>query len=180
MFRLLLSVLMITLLSHTVRAQATAPNVVTTESTTTATVERIERSSRLLTFRAGGNVSKTVIVDPSVKAFDDLKPGDIVTLRHAESIVVQVRPGAALSDVKDSTAEAKKAGNDQVLQQLSAVVKVEAVDPQGLSIEYRGKDGRKILRSVADKRLLQGLRVGDQIEVTLTRERIVGIERPRR
>jgi len=180
MFRSTLSALMLTLMSHAVQAQATAPNVVTTELTTTATVERIERSSRALTLRSGGNVFQTVYVDPSVKTFDDLKQGDIVTLRYAESIVVQVRPGAALSDPKDSTAEAQKAGNDQVLQQLKAVVKVERVDAQGLSIEYRMKDGRKILRSVADKRLLEGLRVGDQIEVTLTRERAVGIERVKR
>ena len=178
MFRTMLSVVMITLMSHAVRAQA--PNVVTTESTITATVERIERSSRVLTLRSGGNVFQSVYVDPSVKTFDDLKAGDIVTLRYTESIVVQVRPGAALTDAKDSTAAAKKAGNDQVLQQLTAVVKVERIDPQGLSIEYRMKDGRKILRAVSDKRLLEGLREGDQIEVTLTRERAVGIERVRR
>ena len=180
MFRTMLSVLMITLMSHAVGAQATAPKVVTTESTTTATVERIERSSRALTLRSGGNVFQTVYVDPSVKTFDDLKQGDIVTLRYAESIVVQVRPGAALSDLKDSTAEAQKAGNDQVFQQLKVVVKVESIDPQALSIEYRTKDNRKVLRSVADKRLLEGLHVGDQIEVTLTRERAIGIERVKR
>jgi hypothetical protein len=180
MFRSILSALVITLMSHAVQAQATAPNVVTTESTTTATVERVERSSRMLTLRSGGNVFQTVAVDPSVKAFDDLKQGDVVTVRYVESIVVQVRPGAALTDVKDSTAEAQKAGNNQVLQQLTAVVKVERIDPQGLSVEYRTRDNRKVLRSVADKRVLEGLKVGDQVEVTLTRERAIGIERVRR
>jgi hypothetical protein len=180
MFRSILSALMIALVSQAVRAQATAPNVVTTESTTTATVERIEKSSRTVTFRSGGNVFQTVYVDPSVKTFDDLKTGDIVTVRYLESIVVQVRPGAALTDVKDSTADAQKAGNNEVLQQLKAVVKVERVDPQGLSIEYRTRDNRKVLRSVADKRVLEGLKVGDQVEVTLTRERAIGIERVRR
>ncbi len=97
----------------------------------------------MLTLRSGGNVFQSVYVDPSVKTFDDLKAGDLVTLRYTESIVVQVRPGAALTDPKDSTAAAQKAGNDQVLQQLTAVVKVERIDPQGLSIEYRMKDGRK-------------------------------------
>jgi hypothetical protein len=53
-------------------------------------------------------------------------------------------------------------------------------DPQGLSIEYRTKDGRKVMRPVTDKRLLEGLHVGDRIEVTLTRERAVSVERVRR
>ena len=119
-------------------------------------------------------------MDPSVKAFDDLKAGDVITVRYAESIVVQVRPGAALSDARDVTAEAQKAGKDQVIEQLRAVVKVERIDPQGLSIEYRTKDGLKVLRSVSDKRLLEGLHEGDRIEVTLTRERAVSVERVRR
>jgi len=94
--------------------------------------------------------------------------------------VVQVRPGAAPSDVRDVTAEAQKSGKTQVTQQLTAVVTVERIDPQGLSIEYRTKDGRKILRPVNDKRLLEGLHVGDRIEITLTRERAVSVERVRR
>ena len=179
MFRSMLSALVITLMSHAVQAQAPAPNVVTTESTTTATVDRIERSSRVVTLRSEGNVVQTVYVDPSVKAFDDLKAGDVITVRYAESVVVQVRPGAALSDPRDVTAEAQKAGNEQVIQQLRAVVTVEGIDPQGLSIEYRTKDGRKLMRPVTDKRLLEGLHVGDRIEVTLTRERAVSIERVR-
>jgi len=180
MFRWMLSALMITLTAHAAHAQAAAPNVVTTESTTTATVDRIDRTSRVLTLRSGDNTFQTLAVDRSVKAFDDLKTGDIVTVRYQESIVLQVRPGAALTDVRDSTAEAQKASDGQVLQQFKAVVKVERIDPQALSIEYRTRDNRKVLRAVADKRVLEGLKVGDQVEVTLTRERAISIERARR
>ena len=180
MFRSLLTVLLVTLMSHAAQAQTTAPNVVTTESTTTATVDRIERSSRLVTLRSAGNVTQTVYVEPSVKTFDDLKAGDVITVRYTESVVVQVRPGAALSDARDLTAKAQKDSNKQLLQQLSAVVKIEGIDPQGLSIEYRTKDGRKMMRRVTDKRLLEGLHVGDSIEVTLTRERAVSVEPVRR
>jgi hypothetical protein len=174
----MLSMLVIALMSHGVQAQA--PNVVTRESTATATVDRIERSSRVVTLRSAGNILQTVYVDPSVKIFDELKAGDVVTIRYAESVVVQVRPGAALTDVQDSTTEAQKVGNEKVLQQLRAVVTVENIDPQGLSIEYRTKDGMKVLRPVTDKRLLVGLHVGDRIEVTFTRERALSIERVRR
>ena len=180
MFRPMLSALVITLMSHAVRAQTPAPNVAATESTITATVDRIERSSRVVTLRSEGNVFQTVYVDPSVKAFDDLKAGDVVTVRYAQSVVVQVRPGAALSDPRDVTAEAQRAGKKPVIQQVRAVVTVEGIDPQGLSIEYRTKDGLKVIRPVNDKRLLEGLHVGDRIEVTLTRERAVSVERVRR
>ena len=180
MFRPLLPALVITLMPHAVQAQAPAPKVVTTESTVTATVDRIERSSRVVTLRSPGNVLQDVYVDPSVKAFDDLKVGDVVTVRYTQSVVVQVRPGAALSDPRDVTADAQKAGKKQVIQQVKAVVTVAGIDPQGLSIEYRTKDGSKLMRPVFDKRLLEGLHVGDRIEVTLTRERAVSVERVRR
>ena len=180
MFSSMLSALVITLVSHAVQAQAPAPKVVATESTITATVDRIERSSRVVTLRSEGNVFQTIYVDPSVKVFDDLKAGDVITVRYTQSVVVQVRPGAALSDPRDVTAEAKKAGNKQVIQQVKAVVTVEGIDPQGLSIEYRTKDGSKLMRPVFDKRLLEGLHAGDRIEVTLTRERAVSVERVRR
>ena len=78
MFRSMLSALMITLAAQAAHAQAAAPNVVTTESSITATVDRIERSSRVVTLRSPGNVVRDVYVDPSVKAFHDLKAGDVV------------------------------------------------------------------------------------------------------
>jgi hypothetical protein len=157
-----------------------APNVVTSESTMTAKVERIERPSRLVTLRGDDNVLRTIAVDPSIRIFDELHPRDVVKVRYVESVVVQVRPDAALSDVNDTTEAARKAGKEDVFRQLKAVVKIERVDPQGLSIEYRTADGRKILRPVSDKRLLEGVREGDRVEVTLTRERAVSIERVRR
>jgi hypothetical protein len=161
-------------------SHAQAPNVVTSESTMTARVDRIERSSRLVTLRGDDNVLRTVAVDPSIQIFDELHPRDVVKVRYVESIVVQVRPDAALRDVNDTTEAARKSGKPDVFQQLKAVVKVERVDPQGLSVEYRTADGRKVLRPVSDKRLLEGVREGDRVEVTLTRERAVSIERVQR
>ena len=158
---------------------AQAPNVVTRESTVKAKVDRIERSSRVVTLRGEGNVFQSVYVDPTVTGLDDLKVGDSVTVRYVESVIVQVRPGAALSDVRDSTEEAKKAGHDQVYEQMKTTVTIEEVDPQGLTVTYRSKDNRKMMRAVTDKGLLAGIRPGDRVEVTMTRERAVSIERGR-
>jgi len=155
-----------------------APNVVTRESTTKATVEKVEKSIRVVTLRGDNNAMLSVYVEPSVKVFVDLKVGDAVTVRYLESVVVQVRRDAKLTDVQDSTDEAKKT-NDDVIQQLRAVVTVENIDSQGLAITYRTSDGRKMMHVVQDKKLLDGLRPGDRIEVTLTRERAIDIQRTR-
>ena len=177
MFRQCLWAVVIMLLWPAGRPLAQAPNVVTKETTVKATVDRIERSIRVVTLRQDGNVFQSIYVDPTVATFDDLKVGDLVTVRYVESVIVQVRPGAELSDLRDSTEEAKKAGQDQVIQQQKATVTVEEVDSQGLSVTYRTRDNRRILRQVNDKRLLAGIRPGDRVEVTMTRERAVSIER---
>jgi hypothetical protein len=152
-----------------------APNVVTRESTATATVEKIEKSIRVVTLRGDGNAILSVYAEPSITAFDTLKAGDVVTVRYVESVVVQVRRNAKPADVRDSTDEAKKT-NANVIHQLRAVVTVEDIDSQGLSVTYRTSDGRKMMHVVQDKRLLDGLHAGDRIEVTLTRERALSID----
>jgi hypothetical protein len=87
---------------------------------------------------------------------------------------VQVRRDAKLADVRDSTNEAKES-NSNVIHQLRAVVRIEEIDSQGLTVTYRTSDGRKMMHVVQDKKLLDGLHVGDRIEVTLTRERALSI-----
>jgi DNA replicative helicase MCM subunit Mcm2 (Cdc46/Mcm family) len=175
MFKLLLSVVVAGLLPQAAPAQA--PNVVTRESAVTATVDRIERSSRVVTFRGEGNTLQSVFVEPDVAAFDDLQVGDVVTVRYVESVIVQVRPDRQSTGVRDTTEEARKEGGDPVIAQSKAFVTIEKIDVQALLVSYRTKDGLRGARGVTDKRLLEGLRPGDRVEITLTRERAVDIQR---
>ena len=159
--------------------RAQPPNVVTHETVTTATVDQIDQSARTVTLRTKDNTTQSLVVDPAIKEFDRLKAGDRVTVRWIESTVVKVRRDAKLSDERDSTADAQKT-DATVVQQLTAVVTVEEVDPQELFITYRTADGTKMTRPVPDKKLVQGLRHGDRVEVTLTRARAISIQPARR
>ena len=170
---------LLALLSAGASAQAQPPNTATNESTTTAKVDRIERSSRVVTLRSADNVFQTVYVDPQIKEFDTLKVGDVVTVRYTESVIVQVRPNAKPTAPQDTTEEARKAGNDQVVEQQKVIVTIERIDSQRLSVTYRTHDNRQIVHAVRDKSLLNGVREGDRVEITLTRARAVSIE-PRR
>jgi hypothetical protein len=177
MSRLLLSAAVVVLVGHAVSAAVQTPNVVTREATVTATVDRVDRSSRLVTFRAEGNALQSVYVDPNVAEFDNLKSGDVVTVRYVESVIVQVSPNAKGDGVRDTTEEARKAGGDQVIAQTKAVVTIEDIDPQTLIVRFRTQNGLRAARLVNDKRLLQGIRPGDRVEITATRERAVDIRR---
>lgn len=171
--------LILSLVSLAGPAAAQPPNTAIRESTMTGTVDRIERSDRVVTFRVGSNVLRTVYVDPSITAFDDLRVGDVVTVRYTESVVVQLRPGAKLTDVQDTTEQARKPGDEHVLQQMKAIVTIEEIDSQRLSVTYRTRDNQRVVRSVQDKKLLDGIRPGDRVEITMTHARAVSIERRR-
>jgi len=175
MLKAILSLACAVLFAQVVGAQTTN-RVSATESTVTATVDRIDKFSRTLTLRRDNSITQMVTVDPSEKLFDQLKTGDKVTVRFTESVVVAVRPGASLSLPKDTTSDAK-AANDDVLQQLKTVVTIDAIDPDGQYVIYRTQDGLKAMRVVNDKKLLQGLKAGDRVEITLTRERAISIQR---
>lgn len=162
--------------THVVSAQK--PNAVSRESTVSATVDRIERSTRLVTFRTDQNVLHTVYVGPEVTSFKDLQVGDVVTARYRESTIVRVT-AAKPSPPEDVTAAAQGAAPEgrQVLQSLRVVVTIEDVDPMEGAVEYRTSDDMVARRLVSDKKLLEGLRPGQRVEVTFTRERAVSIER---
>jgi Cu/Ag efflux protein CusF len=153
------------------------PNVVTSEETITARVDRIEKTPRLVTLKTADNQFKTIHVDPTLTVFDQLRVGDTVTVRYVESTVVALKPQAALSPPRDTTEEARRAGKTDVVSQQKAVVTIEGIDPGRQFVTFRWENGSRMVRPVYDKRLLEGLRAGDRVEVTMTRERAISITR---
>jgi hypothetical protein len=163
--------------------QAQEPKSAVRESVSVSgTVERIERSTRTLTLRTSPNTTQPVTVEPGVKLFDELKTGDRITVRLIEAVIVAVRPGTKPSLPVDTTATATSrdpSGTSEVLEQVKAAVTIESVD-RGLSaVVYRTVDHRRVARIVAEPRLLEGLKPGDVVEITYTRERAVDVQRAR-
>jgi len=155
--------------------QAQTPNAVTREATMTVTVDRVDRFTREVVFHGPDRVTQSVYVDPAVAAFDDLKAGDVVIVRYIDSVIVRVRPDASPAAARDTTEDARKAGEQGVLQQLTMVVTIESLDSQKLVVTYRTSDNRRVIRAVRDKRLLEGVKAGDRVEIAYTRARAVSI-----
>ena len=164
-------------------AEAQEPNVSVREvETVTGTVERTERATRTVTLRTGPTMTQPVFVPPEVKLFDELRTGDRITVRLSESVIVAVRPGGKPSlpvDVAAPATSRDPSGTGQVLQQTKAAVTVESLDRAQNVIVYRTADNHRTVRRVLDPRLLEGVKAGDVIEVTYTRERAIDVQRAR-
>lgn len=146
------------------------------------TVERIDRSTRTLTLRTSANTTQAINVPPDVKLFDELRTGDRITARIVEEVIVAVRPGAQPSDAVETTGSATSgdpSGKSEVLQQLKATVTIESVDRRQNVVVYTTGLNLRVTRAVADPRLLDGLKAGDVVEITYTRERAIDVQRAR-
>jgi len=149
--------------------------------TLAGTVDRVDRSSRTLVLNVDQSFKQTLYVPPEFKIFDELKPGDRIVTRIRESIVVSTRPGLKPQLPTDTTAEAAQKPRDpadpQLTQQITVVVTIESVDRTNQLVTYKMVDNRRAIRAVADPSLLDGLKPGDVVEVTLTRERMIELNR---
>ena len=148
----------------------------------TGKVEKLDPFARAVTLRTPEGLLHTVYAGKELKAFDELRSGDTITVRISESVVVAVKPNARMTAIEDNTAAAKKApeaAGADVVQQLKAVVRVETIDLAQQVITYKTADNRNVMRQVADRRLLEGLKRGDTIEITYTRERAIEITKNR-
>ncbi len=146
----------------------------------TAKVERVDKFSRSLTLKTPEGLSHTVYVGPELKTFDEVQSGDTVTVRIVDSFIVAVNPNAKPTAVTDTTAEARKEnekGSSDVQQQLKATVTIESVDLKTNLVVYKTGDNRRNMRQVLDGHLLEGLKPGDVVEVTYTRERAIDVKR---
>ena len=151
-------------------------------ATMEGTVVRADPVSRALTLRTSANTTQTISVPRELKLFDELRTGDRIRIRVSESVIVAVRPGGKPSLPVDTTADAKPAtasSESEVLHQLKAAVTVESVDRLTRVVAYKTADGRKVIRAVADAKLLEGVKPGDVIEITFTRERAIDLQRAR-
>ena len=176
--RALLQVLAIAVLAAPLVAQDPIQKV--RVSTTVVTVDKVDSSTRGLVYVTPDGVRNSMTVAPDVKLFDELREGDVVLVHYIEALVATVKPGASLTLVTDTTAEAKAAVVDpgvRVDQQLTQVVTIDDINRTARTVTYHGVDNRRVMRQVQDMAALASLKAGDVVELTFTRERAVSIER---
>jgi len=139
--------------------------------TVTATVESIERSSRLLTLKRPDGAMETIKVPAEVKRFDELKVGDTITATYYENVVLRVmRPDE--KDVNTSSESLTPSGGKRpgatAAAQRRVSATITAIDPAIPSITLSGPNNWKYTSRVEDKAALKQVKVGDRLEITWT------------
>jgi hypothetical protein len=148
--------------------------------TVTGEVEEVDRSGRTVTIRAGNTVQAPVYVGPDMPIFDQLSRGDGVVIRYYDALIVEVTPGARMQPLTDTTAEARKKlerPDALVLQQVTLVVTIDAIDASTGMVTYHDVSNRRVQRMVQQRQLMEGIKAGDVVTLRQTRAQAVSIEK---
>ena len=155
----------------------------TTVTTVTAVVQDVDQKDRLVALkRADGSVI-TLAVDPSVQNLPQVKKGQEVVVQFRSSMAVRVVKPGDEQDLADeaSTTDVQRAAPGQlpggaVTKTATVVVTVDAINRQPPSLTVRGPNGGQTDLPVQDPANLDKVKVGDQLEVTVTEAVAVAVE----
>ena len=164
-----------------VLAQAPKPVVVTDSTERTATIEAIDHTSRAITLKSKEGKMETMVAGPEVKRFSELKVGDTLTFRYMESTAFSIRKAGekAPAAVSDSAAVTRGTGakpSGTMATQATATVIVKAIDPKIPSVTVLTDEGKTVSLKIADPKNIEGLKVGDKVDITYTQALMVSVK----
>ena len=168
------------LLASSQFAQAQAPITRTNTVKGTATIVAIDSTLRIVTIRTASGEEDSLAVGPEFKRFNELKVGDRINMTFVESAVVTVQPPGTAP--KPSTVGAGitpgsgKSPSATIAGQVTTTVTVMAIDPKVPSVTVTTADGRTVTRKIENKKNLEGIKVGDKLDITYTQAVMLSAE----
>ena len=146
-----------------------------------AQVMAIDKATRTLTLKGPKGDSVDIVAGDEVKNFDQIKLGDFVVARYAQSLSLELRNtqvAAAEPTVREEAAKAKPGERPAVggARQVTALADVTAVDPQKSTITLKGPRGNVVTLNVRNPDQFKVVKKGDQVEVTYTEALALSVE----
>jgi len=179
-FKVTAAAALISLFSITyAQAQDTKGQAVVSSETVTATVVNVNQKTREVTVKTENGKEYSFIAGDHVKNLSQVKKGDIITAVYTEAIAYEVKKHGA-AGVQTTTAAkgaepgAKPAG--VVAQQTTVTVLITAIDPKVPTVTFMGPKGNTKTIKVRDPEKLNGVKVGDRVDITYTEALAVKVE----
>jgi hypothetical protein len=173
-YLLMLAVAMVPLLAQ----QSTAESKPVTR---TATIVAIDKTNRIVTLKGEKEGNITVKAPDQMEGFDSLKVGDQVTATYFEAVVVRVRkPGdpPASPDPQTTVTRKDRTAGSEVRREQTYTVTIESLDMTGRTVRVKRGQEPAMTLGVRDPKNLQGLKVGDTVDVTFYESLLVKVARP--
>jgi len=151
-------------------------------SIVTATVVSVDPQTRKVTLK-GEEGEYSFVAGPNVKNLAKVKAGDVVTVTYTESVGYVVKKegtmGAATSTATTSAAEGEKPAG-VTTSKTTVTVMITAIDPKVPSVTFKGPSGGTHTVKVQDPEKLEGVKVGDMVDITYTEALSVAVHAPKK
>jgi len=151
--------------------------------TAKATVEKVDKDKREVTLKSEDGTEATIKVPETVRNFDQIKVGDIVTAKYTESVALAVRkadePPSATG--RETTTRAplgeRPSGQRTATLQISATI--EKIDRDKRELTLKGPQGNtRVVKVPEDLKRFDDLKEGDQVVVTSTESLAIDVSSP--
>jgi Cu/Ag efflux protein CusF len=181
--RLRAAVCALVLLAAGVALAAQKPIYESEARTVTATIEAVEKASRIVTLKTEAGTRLHVTAPQEMEGFNSLRVGDLVSARYFEAVVVRVaRPGSPTPTSEPATRVTRKdrAPGSETFTERTLRATIVAVSTDKPSLTLKAADGREHTMAVTDAAQLKALKAGDRLDVTFYESRLISVERPRK
>ena len=152
-------------------------------STVTSKVKAVDQKTRMMTL-ANDQGEVTFKADNRVKNLKQVKPGDVVTATLTESLDARVlKPGESVPAGAEGSAEAsaplgqKPAG--YAAKEVYVVATIAAIDKENRIVTLKGPKGNAYPVKVKDKKNVEKLAVGDNVEIRAKKALAVQVSSPK-
>jgi hypothetical protein len=153
------------------QAQDTKGQVVVTSETVTATVVQVNQKTREVIVKTGDGKEYSFVAGDNVKNLAQVKEGDVITAVYTEAIAYEIKEHGTTGVQTTTAAAAAQPGtkpSGAVAQQTTVTVLITAIDPTVPTVTFMGPRGNKETIKVKDPQKLNGVKVGDKVDITYT------------
>jgi len=164
----------------TVTTTTPGKGTITNMAKITASVEAIDSAARTVTLKGPRGKVVTLAVGPEVKNFAQVKVGDLVVVRYAEALTLELKKGGKELRQRSEreASEAARPGERPAAaagRQITVIADVTAVDRKKQIVTLRGPKQTVELK-LRDPEQIKLVKVGDQVEATYQEAMAVSVE----
>jgi hypothetical protein len=147
----------------------------------TATVTQIDQATRHVTVKTDDGRELSFVADSAVKNLPQVQVGDLVKVGYTEALAYEVKKGGtavgAQTTFAGGSARAGEKPGGAIAQQTTATVTIAAIDTKVPSVTFKGASGETRTIKVMRPEKLQGVSVGDTVELTYTEALALKVEK---
>lgn len=163
----------------TVSLTAQGPVYESAAVTRTATIQSIDKATRIVTLKGEKGAEVEVTVPSQMEGFNSLKVGDVVSATYYDAVALSLRKAGDPAPADPYTSVKRKEGTpgSETRKEQTFTATIDAIDAQAPSVRLKGAQGRVVTLAVRDPGQLKTVKVGDTVNVTYYQSLMVKVAR---